>query len=408
MMRQQGAAEGKPEKPSKPARPPRASGRAAPDDGRKRSAYDDEDDGDEVTYDHRSSANTNRRYGDYEDEDDDEDEYYDRRGKSGAGKGGRSRDKWEDDRDARRNTKDRSPKRRDYDDFEEEEWESEERPSRQMVSMNPSVGSRDKVSPRKAPFRLDLSDMKKFLTTPLPKDAGTVQCQIRRNRDGTNKLHPTYTLYLKQDDVFLMNAKKRPNNRTSNYLLSMGQNDMNREGPNYLGKLRSNFIGTEFQIFDHGYNPKDQPEFPGQTPRKEMGGVIYAANVLGHKGPRKMQVALPSLDDHSQIVHSNGGDNDLIRKIKDHECVNSTTYLINKPPRWNDQVGAYVLNFQGRVTMASVKNFQLVDPDAQDTVVLQFGRVGKEDFTMDMHHPITPLQAFAVTLSSFDSKIACD
>jgi Tub family len=35
------------------------------------------------------------------------------------------------------------------------------------------------------------------------------------------------------------------------------------------------------------------------------------------------------------------------------------------------QVGAYVLNFNGRVTMASVKNFQLVDPDEQNAVVLQ-------------------------------------
>ena len=72
------------------------------------------------------------------------------------------------------------------------------------------------------------------------------------------------------------------------------------------------------------------------------------------------------------------------------------------------QVGAYVLNFNGRVTMASVKNFQLVDPDEQNAVVLQFGRVGKDEFTMDMQWPITPFQAFAVTLSSFDSKIACD
>jgi len=46
-------------------------------------------------------------------------------------------------------------------------------------------------------------------------------------------------------------------------------------------------------------------------------------------------------------------------------------YLINKPPRWNEQVGAYVLNFNGRVTMASVKNFQLVDPDEHNVVVLQ-------------------------------------
>lgn len=29
-------------------------------------------------------------------------------------------------------------------------------------------------------------------------------------------------------------------------------------------------------------------------------------------------------------------------------------------------VGAYVLNFYGRVTMASVKNFQLVHPDDRE------------------------------------------
>lgn len=67
-------------------------------------------------------------------------------------------------------------------------------------------------------------------------------------------------------------------------------------------------------------------------------------------------------------------------------------YLINKPPRWNEQVGAYVLNFSGRVTMASVKNFQLVDPDEQNAVVLQFGRVGKDQFTMDMQWPMSPFQ----------------
>jgi hypothetical protein len=34
-------------------------------------------------------------------------------------------------------------------------------------------------------------------------------------------------------------------------------------------------------------------------------------------------------------------------------------------------VGAYVLNFNGRVTMASVKNFQLIDPDDQEAIILQ-------------------------------------
>lgn len=260
---------------------------------------------------------------------------------------------------------------------------------------------------------LDFSDMRRFLTMPVPRGAGVVQCKIIRNKSGTNKLFPTYTLYLKEGDRFLMTSKKRPNNKTSNYLLSMGEGDLNREGPNYLGKLRSNFVGTEFQIFDNGENPKDAdddlPATAGdRNSRKELGVVMYAPNVLGSRGPRKMQVCCPAVDEHDNILTwKSEKDGEMLARLKDRNF-RDLIYLINKPPRWNEQVGAYVLNFNGRVTMASVKNFQLVDPDEQSAVVLQFGRVAKEEFTMDLQWPMSPFQAFAITLSSFDSKIACD
>lgn len=41
------------------------------------------------------------------------------------------------------------------------------------------------------------------------------------------------------------------------------------------------------------------------------------------------------------------------------------------------QLNAYCLNFKGRVTEASVKNFQLVTEDDPDKVALQFGKVRK-------------------------------
>ncbi|KAJ1438177.1 Tub family-domain-containing protein [Ochromonadaceae sp. CCMP2298] len=274
-----------------------------------------------------------------------------------------------------------------------------------------SKGAADVTSP-------NLSDMRRFLMSPVPKKCGVLQCYIRRNKGGTNKLFPIYSLFLKEGDVFLMASKKRPKNKTSNYLISMDQSDLNRAGRSYLGKLRSNFVGTEFQVFDNGLNPKgtdaDEGASGNTSVRCELGSVMYAANMLGSRGPRKMQVALPGLDVSGEITRwrdsgmaeGEGGD-DILSRMKDRNLRN-LCYLINKPPRWNEQVGAYVLNFNGRVTMASVKNFQLVDPDEQNAVVLQFGRVGKDEFTMDLQWPISPFQAFALTLSSFDSKIACD
>ena len=70
---------------------------------------------------------------------------------------------------------------------------------------------------------------------------------------------------------------------------------------------------------------------------------------------------------------------------------------------------AYCLNFAGRVTHASVKNFQLVDEDDErEDVLLQFGKVGKDVFTMDYAYPMSALQAFAICLTSFDNKLACE
>lgn len=45
-----------------------------------------------------------------------------------------------------------------------------------------------------------------------------------------------------------MCSKKRPNNTTSNYLVSMRAGDLDRNSTNFLGKLRANFVGTEFQV----------------------------------------------------------------------------------------------------------------------------------------------------------------
>ena len=105
--------------------------------------------------------------------------------------------------------------------------------------------------------------------------------------------------------------------------------------------------------------------------------------------------------------------------------------LRNKEPRWHEQLQCWCLNFRGRVTVASVKNFQLIaapqldsesSPQAQqqtqpsnsssasdhDKVILQFGKVAKDMFTMDYRYPLSAFQAFTICLTSFDSKLACE
>ena len=62
-------------------------------------------------------------------------------------------------------------------------------------------------------------------------------------------------------------------------------------------------------------------------------------------------------------------------------------FFFNKPPKWNEQVQAFVLNFNGRVDKASVKNFQLIDDFDDNKIYMQFGRIGKHKFNMDVAFP---------------------
>lgn len=59
----------------------------------------------------------------------------------------------------------------------------------------------------------------------------------------------------------------------------------------------------------------------------------------------------------------------LFVALQDHETLlarwqnkstESVIELHNKTPVWNDDTQSYVLNFHGRVTQASVKNFQII------------------------------------------------
>lgn len=93
--------------------------------------------------------------------------------------------------------------------------------------------------------------------------------------------------------------------------------------------------------------------------------------------------------------------------------VESKLVLKNKSPRWHEHLRCWCLNFHGRVTVASVKNFQLVASDESapaneenDDTTLQFGKIGKDLFTLDYRYPVSAFQAFAICLSSFDTKLA--
>ena len=69
-------------------------------------------------------------------------------------------------------------------------------------------------------------------------------------------MFPKYTLALSNGNKYMLTGKKRNMNATSNYMITIDQNKFVKDNNGYLGKTRSNFLGTEFYIYDNKENPK--------------------------------------------------------------------------------------------------------------------------------------------------------
>jgi len=220
------------------------------------------------------------------------------------------------------------------------------------------------------------------LTAAGPASDGMVQCFVKRTKTGG--LFPsgkrTYLLCSK-DGSSLAKTMAYGGTTETSYIIHTGQALIDSSDER-AGKLKWNGKGNEFQLVDAGANLKklswEQREALDRGdihPRIELCNISHSTNSAS--GTRFMRVVLPS-----------------------------GMVLVCKSPSWDPALKHSKLDFHGRVTMPSTKNFQLVEEgESTQSVVMQFGRVGKDAFNMDYKAPLSALQAFGIVLSVFRAGI---
>ncbi|KAL5697929.1 Tubby-like F-box protein 7 [Ranunculus cassubicifolius] len=222
-----------------------------------------------------------------------------------------------------------------------------------------------------------------------------------------------------ENGKFLLAARKFRHVTHTEYIISLDADDFSQRSSAYVGKLSSDFFGNNFTIYN------TQPPFDNAKPSRaslrfaskqispqvsagnfEIGHVSYKNNLLKPR-PRRMICTL-----QCPTTKRNNMDEQPLQNTVSGGCM----VLKNKAPRWYKPLKSWRLNFHGRVTFwTSVKNFQLlapVDPSQprskgdDEIVLLQFGKVADDIFTMDYRQPLSAFVAFAICLTSFDPKSA--
>ncbi|KAL7223911.1 hypothetical protein ACSBR1_025387 [Camellia fascicularis] len=300
------------------------------------------------------------------------------------------------------------------------------------------------------------------LKQPGPRDS-PIQCFIKRDRaTSIYRMYFGLTPSENENDKLLLAAKRIRRATCTGFLISLVADDFSRASNTFVGKLRSNFLGTKFTVYD-SQPPNDaavqqnirssrrfhakqvSPKLPACS--YSIATITYELNVLRTRGPRRMHCVMHSIPissiqeggaaptptsfPHSpnenispSLPDSKGNEpvtdfssSSLVASPRSAPVFGEPLILKNKAPRWHEQLQCWCLNFKGRVTVASVKNFQLVaavdqsdnvPTPEQEKVILQFGKIGKDIFTMDYRYPLSAFQAFAICLSSFDTKPACE
>jgi hypothetical protein len=282
------------------------------------------------------------------------------------------------------------------------------------------------------PISLDAPDKTEFVTTPAHLAGGiggVLQCGIRRFPIWRNGMYSyDYKAHVQIDSstpqtqgVPVMTARKTGLTTLSVFVNTGSLNDEGKK----VGEIQSNLQGTSYTFVKMGDDDGSENEV--------IGSADFLCKFLGGK-PRVMSCMVSTGDDceDSTSVESE----DSVESTC--ECIqrwlrggrvrasrhNRMLQLVNRKPWWNVNLGAFVLNFSGRVTRASVKNFQLIKAESdevnegneegadqpapnQSDVLLQFGKVGNSDFTMDLRAPCSPLVGFCVAVAALDRKVAC-
>ncbi|XP_052167918.1 tubby-like F-box protein 2 [Oryza glaberrima] len=257
------------------------------------------------------------------------------------------------------------------------------------------------------------------LKQPGTRDA-PMQCFIKRNKkNSTFFLYLGLTQELTDDGKFLLAARRCRRGLHKEYAITINSDGLFHGSQSCVGNLKSNFTGTKFTIRDWQPPYEGAKAFSSRSGRwfgnkhrcplvstgdVEVGEVSYKYSLLRPRGPRRMSCSV-----QCPVLKGTAVDPQDGKRLSN--SIPSSLVLNSKVPSWHEHLQCWCLNFHGRVMVASVKNFQLIAPvepgePSDETVVLQFGKIDDDVFTMDYRQPLSAFQAFAICLSNFGTKLA--
>ena len=195
---------------------------------------------------------------------------------------------------------------------------------------------------------------------------------INKKENNSQNLNFKYNLeILKNNQIYFFAQVKKsfPSSNIKLYIKSLNSQYIK------VGKIISNILKNNFIIY----------KGDKKSNYEKLLSITYDYNFFGNK-IRKMTI--------------NKYENNIMKYT-----------LCNDLPVWDYLYKTYKLNFNGRVKQTSKKNFILKYKNSNengDEKLLQCGNISDNCYALDFITPLSPFEAFTISLTSIIDKISCD
>lgn len=280
--------------------------------------------------------------------------------------------------------------------------------------------------------------------------AGLIHCLLVRNRRLGPLSTTEFRLYLQgakgqggpnnklDEDRLLLVATAQTAGAFSIFNMARGcvEGTLTRKSGNFVGEFVRASAPVRSTAEVLGLQRATAYVLHGKASNSELAAAAFHKPSLSrhvHDGPRprNLNILLPGLNARRRPSLTDSNDNSidsgsipsLLKNLQDRITSNrdaSPPWVGFRPSKMNSATSsdgteprlfkvkapafdgtAYRLDFNGRATVPSVKNMQLVEPCDRSDVVLQLAKVSTNDFHLDFKGPFNALQALAVALAQF-------
>lgn len=144
--------------------------------------------------------------------------------------------------------------------------------------------------------------------------------------------------------------------------------------------------------------------FDASTARPKTGGPLseMRRSASSHQLRQRNPTADSGINSSTSKEQSDEDDEDMEEDSEDE------TYSAKNHQFASTRPMSKSLTRSGYLSASSSEDAKNMSIDPNELVSLQFGRVSNTQFSCDVSWPLSLLQAFAIALSSFDSKLACE